>query len=74
MRMIDIRTYTVAALFCSACTLLGETGYDAWLRYRPIDDPNVRQNYDKLPATITALGNSPVIKAAQDEHAANSPA
>src|SRR4051812_17465821 len=67
MRMIDIRIYTVAVLFCSACTLWGETGYDAWLRYRPIDDPNVRQRYEKLPATITALDSSPAIKAAQNE-------
>src|SRR5437763_800974 len=65
--MVDIRTYTVVVLFCSACTLLGETGYDAWLRYRPIDDPNVRQSYEKLPATVTALGSSAAIKAAQDE-------
>jgi alpha-glucuronidase len=56
-----------ALLFCSACISFGETGYNAWLRYTPIDNLNVRQSYEKLPATVVALGSSPVIKAAQDE-------
>lgn len=44
-----------------------ETGYDAWLRYLPIEDANIRQRYDPLPATVVALSDSVVIKAAQEE-------
>ena len=44
-----------------------ETGYDAWLRYSPIDDAAVKARYDSLPATVVALGASPVIRAAQEE-------
>ena len=67
MRTIDIRTYTIAALLCSVCVLHGETGHDAWLRYTSIDDPNARQTYEELPATVVALDSSPVFTTAQNE-------
>lgn len=54
-------------LVCSVCAASGETGYDAWLRYAFIDDPNVRQTYERLPATVVNLGSSPVLTAAQNE-------
>ena len=57
-------------LFLSVLTLpalvAGETGYDAWLRYAPIDAV-VRTRYDALPAHAVALGDSLVIKTAQAE-------
>ncbi|MBV9038755.1 MAG: glucosiduronase [Acidobacteriaceae bacterium] len=64
---MNIRIYTVGLLLCFTCASFGETGYNAWLRYTPIDDPNVRQLYDRLPATVIGLGSSPVIAAAQNE-------
>jgi alpha-glucuronidase len=48
-------------------TLHAETGYEAWLRYAPIDDAVVRQRFDALPAVVVALGDSPEIGAAQKE-------
>ena len=39
----------------------GESGYDAWLRYQPI------QYRDPLPAFVVAEGDSPVIVSARDE-------
>ena len=44
-----------------------ETGYDAWLRYAPITDRAARERYDSLPAVVVALGDSPIIVAAQKE-------
>lgn len=44
-----------------------ETGYDAWLRYAPIQEPSVRASYERLPAVVVALDASPVLRAAQTE-------
>jgi len=46
--------------------LTAETGYDAWLRYAPIDAAAQRR-YGTLPANAVALGDSVVIKTAQAE-------
>jgi len=46
--------------------LLAETGYAAWLRYAPIDT-SVRKGYDTLPVNVVALGDSAIIKTAQEE-------
>ncbi len=57
----------VAEVSGSAHLLRAETGYDAWLRYVPIDDACVRQIYAELPATAVTVGSSPVIKSAGAE-------
>ena len=44
-----------------------ETGYDGWLRYAPITDRAARERYATLPAVVVALGDSPIVAAAQDE-------
>ena len=44
--------------------LWAESGHDAWLRYRPIEE---RQLYAAMPAVAVALGDSPVIASAQGE-------
>ncbi len=44
-----------------------ETGYEAWLRYAPVGDAALRSYYSTLPATVVALGDSPVIGSARDE-------
>ncbi|MGO9270142.1 MAG: alpha-glucuronidase family glycosyl hydrolase [Terriglobia bacterium] len=63
----------LAAGLLFACTLAAgvplcaETGYEAWLRYAPIEDAAARKRFDALPAVVVALDDSPVIKAAQGE-------
>lgn len=47
--------------------LPAETGYDAWLRYSAIDDARTRKQYESLPAVSVALGDSSVVKSAQEE-------
>lgn len=60
-----------AMFFLSAFFLAGlsraETGYDAWLRYPPINERAVRDLYDRLPATVVMLGTSPPLVSAQQE-------
>ena len=48
----------VALLAIDAASARAETGYDAWLRYAPIDDRAARERYDTLPAVVVALGDS----------------
>ena len=43
-----------------------ETGYDAWLRYAPVD-PASAKLYANLPAVVFTSGGSPVLEAAQAE-------
>lgn len=62
-----MNTKWAGALLTFAMLAQAETGYDAWLRYSPIDDPNVRQMYDRLPATIVALDAQEIEKTAQAE-------
>ena len=57
----------IAVALASPCTLRAETGYDAWLRYAPTDDAARRQRYDALPAVVVALGDSVLIRSAQQE-------
>jgi len=47
--------------------LRAETGYEAWLRYAPIEDAAAKGRFDPLPAVVVALDDSPVVKAAQTE-------
>ena len=55
-----------SALF--AQTPRAKARYDAaWLRYARIDDKAARDRYASLPATVVALGDSPVVKSAQSE-------
>lgn len=50
-----------------AAALQAETGYDAWLRYRPIQEAAVVDLYRTLPATVVALDGSPAVLSAQAE-------
>ncbi len=43
-----------------------ETGYDAWLRYAPLPQASA-QEYKSLPAVVVVLGDSVVLKSAQEE-------
>ncbi|HEY6291938.1 MAG TPA: alpha-glucuronidase family glycosyl hydrolase [Terriglobia bacterium] len=55
------------ASLMAAPPLRAESGYEAWLRYAPIEDAPARQQFDTLPAVVVALGDSPEVKAAQQE-------
>jgi len=46
---------------------IAETGYEAWLRYAPIRDPAIRKLYERLPATVTVLGDGEVAVSAREE-------
>jgi len=48
-------------LVVAAGVLHAETGYDAWLRYAPLASP------PRLPAVVTMLDDSAVVKSAQAE-------
>jgi alpha-glucuronidase len=65
MRYRSLRL-VLAALVTAAATV-AETGYDAWLRYAAIDDAGVRLRYVSLPPAVMVLGDSPVLRAAQEE-------
>ena len=43
-----------------------ETGAEAWLRYAPLEK-RAAQKYSALPASVVALGDSPVLGSAKDE-------
>ncbi|MCX6635902.1 MAG: alpha-glucuronidase family glycosyl hydrolase, partial [Acidobacteria bacterium] len=51
----------------AAVGLHAETGSDAWLRYAALDDGAIRQVRETLPATLTALSDSPVVESARRE-------
>ncbi len=44
-----------------------ETGYDAWLRYTPLDEAALTSIYARLPAAVVKLGSSPALDSAQNE-------
>jgi alpha-glucuronidase len=48
-------------------TAPAETGYDAWLRYAPIEDKSAREQYDAMPAVVVALDDSDIVRSAKDE-------
>ena len=62
-----LQTVLAVILLWSSCGLLcAETGRDAWLRYAPLDD-TARAKYVSLPASTVAIGESEVIRTAQQE-------
>ncbi len=58
---------SIVAVCLSGRLAHAETGYDAWLRYVPITEPAVRQNYERLPRSVVVFGHSPVLLSAQSE-------
>jgi alpha-glucuronidase len=60
------RLACAAALVTCACAQ-AETGVEAWLRYAPLDDPSLTQYRQAVPATVLALGDTPLQLTARDE-------
>jgi alpha-glucuronidase len=58
---------TLACLVASSPLAQAETGYDAWLRYAPLEEAYATQVREALPAVIVAATDSPVVQSAVDE-------
>jgi alpha-glucuronidase len=57
----------LAAMLSAAVPVGADTGYDAWLRYRPLPADVVGARYATVPRTVTLIGDSPVLRTARDE-------
>jgi alpha-glucuronidase len=62
------KAFLAAALFGSmqAESVRAESGYEAWLRYAPVEQA-ARERYTSLPPSVAVLGDSAVLAAAQGE-------
>jgi alpha-glucuronidase len=69
MTQIRFGAALVAAAACIFATprLPAETGLDAWLRYAPLQGDYARQVRESLPAVVVTMGDSPVLRSAQQE-------
>lgn len=67
MRAFTRVSLLLAAALWPSALLRAETGYDAWLQYSPAGGQVLSDIYDRLPATVVRLDNSPTIKSAQQE-------
>ena len=47
--------------------LHAETGYNAWLRYAPLDEKTAREMMTELPPVVTLWSDSPLIESAKTE-------
>jgi alpha-glucuronidase len=56
----------LALILCAAVRVTAATDADAWLRYSRLS-PQAADNYQKLPTHVTALGDSLIMKTAQQE-------
>src|SRR5438067_6016752 len=57
---------TCSVLLAAPVRLNAKTGYEAWLRYAALDD-SARAKYESLPASVTIVGDSAILRSAQDE-------
>src|SRR5712691_857905 len=53
-----MRTELLVACGCLTIGVHAETGYDAWLRYAPLDQVALSGDRATLPAVVSTLGNS----------------
>lgn len=44
-----------------------ESGYEAWLRYAPVEDPIILREYQSLSGRVFVFGNSEILNSALDE-------
>jgi alpha-glucuronidase len=54
-------------ILLGACSSRAETGYDGWLRYAPVEDPAVREQYEAMPSAVVALDDTLVARSARAE-------
>lgn len=60
------RLCILAGLLAAAC-LRAESGYDAWLRYAPLEDAELRRYREALPAAVVTAGGGAEIATARQE-------
>src|SRR6476660_10381116 len=46
-------------------SVLAETGHETWLRYQHIE--GVGRSYDRFPAVVITLGDTPILKSCREE-------
>jgi alpha-glucuronidase len=61
------RVLSLILLVLIPAALQAESGYDAWLRYAPLDDASVRRYRDAVPSVVVALGAETPIQSARGE-------
>jgi alpha-glucuronidase len=64
--LLDGLLALLCALFVSA-TCVAETGYDAWLRYRPIGGAAQHELLSEIPETVVTLNSTAIVDAAKSE-------
>ena len=67
-RLVHVTLIVVAAALPSRPgRTFGESGYDAWLRYAPLEGQHAEQVRAALPAVIVTMGESPNLESATSE-------
>src|SRR5262245_60321269 len=62
-----LRLLPVILLLGFAIVGRAESGYDAWLRYSPLEDAGARRYREALPSSVTSfVGSGPVQSASQE--------
>ena len=65
-RCLSIAVALISLFALPQTFLHGETGEAAWLRYAPLDQ-RAAKNYELLPSDVLVIGDSAVIRSAQQE-------
>jgi alpha-glucuronidase len=66
-RTIRLVAIVAAVALLSGARLHAETGADLWLRYVPIDDAAVRDQYRRAVTAVVVMGDSPTLQLARAE-------
>src|SRR5512144_358771 len=66
-RFLPLGWLCVFAVLVAAAGLRAETGYDAWLRYAPINGPAAREYRAALPAVVATTGDAAQVLSAKAE-------
>jgi len=61
------RALTLILMLAIPTALFAESGYDAWLRYAPLEDSSARRYRDVIPAVLVTLGTEAPVLSARDE-------
>ena len=64
---MTVRVLLLSAFLVLPPALTAETGYNAWLRYAPLDEAVARRYSEVLPAAIVTLSGAAPIQSAQQE-------
>lgn len=62
-----VRLLFVILTILISSRLFAEDGYEAWLRYRPIEDKSLLNEYRGAAVCLNVQGDTPILKSAQKE-------